>query len=508
MLDRRQLLKLIPATLAASAVMRFLPSHAAERSPLGINLAGVPYWTSEHPFTNLATSASRWRLQPRDRPFTWDEPLPPMTEDGYPKSIPQDNYAESFLIATSHRGHLPRVLTVAYDGEGRMDYQYGAVLDQRGKGFDTIRLMNTDGPVTVRLFSTNADNPLHNLRVLEDPQNSESVFREPFLQRLNGMSVIRFMDWMATNNSPIKTWDERPLPGMFGLSEKGIPLEHMIELANAKQAAPWFTIPHLADDDYVRNFARQVREQLSPELPVYVEYSNEVWNSIFEQAAYAANEGERLQLSGNRFEAQLRFYSQRTSEVLAIFEQEFGEDKDRILGVYVAQGGNVWTSETVLDWGNARDHADVLAIAPYFGYSYGSPDRSAEVSTWSLDQLFEAMEAEVDGDNRQSMVDQANFAKARGLELAAYEAGQHLAGIGGAENDDRLTQLFIAANRDSRMGQLYKRYLQNWQDAGGGVMVLYNSMGEPTKSGSWGLLEDESGNVTPKWEAVHEFLNS
>ena len=51
-----------------------------------------------------------------------------------------------------------------------------------------------------------------------------------------------------------------------------------------------------------------------------------------------------------------------------------------------------------------------------------------------------------------------------GLALIAYEAGQHLVGVGGGENNDALTALFHQANADPRMGELYQAYLRGWQE--------------------------------------------
>lgn len=53
-------------------------------------------------------------------------------------------------------------------------------------------------------------------------------------------------------------------------------MEAMLDLANRLDADPWFCIPHLADDDFVRRFAELVKQRLEPERSVYVEYSNEV----------------------------------------------------------------------------------------------------------------------------------------------------------------------------------------------------------------------------------------
>ncbi|WP_244490681.1 hypothetical protein [Aureimonas frigidaquae] len=507
-IDRRTFVKLLPAGMAvAGGLAGFAPRAQAAEMSLGLNLTGVDYWTTEQPFTNLATSASRWRLQRLNTSFTWDEPLPPMTPDAYPREVPPSSYLESFLIGTSHRAHLPHKLYVVYDGKGRLDYSAGGTLDERRRGYDTIRVSHGGGPLIGRIVETDPSDPIRNLRLVESLEGTD-LFRAPFLQRLEGMSTVRFMDWMQTNNSVHSDWESRPKPGRFALSETGIPLETMIALANRARIKPWFTLPHLADDAYVRAFAQMVHDGLDKDLQVYVEYSNEVWNSSFQQAAYARDKGLERGYSENAFQAQLRFYSQRTSEILSIFEDVFGDDRDRILGVYVAQSDNPWVSQNVLDWGDARKHADVLAIAPYFGYGFGSQERGEAVSRWSLDQLFAELSKEIDTRNRETMRIQAETARQYGLELVAYEAGQHLAGVGGLENNEALVSLFTAANRDPRMGELYRRYLANWREAGGGLMVLYTSMGEPTKWGAWGLLETEAETSSPKWDAVHDQIRA
>ena len=97
---------------------------------------------------------------------------------------------------------------------------------------------------------------------------------------------------MHTNGSEIRTWDDRPKPDDATFSKKGVALEVMIDLCNRQQADAWFCMPHLADDDYVRNFARTVKEQLDPSRKVYVEYSNEVWNSQFPQTRLQLGEGQ------------------------------------------------------------------------------------------------------------------------------------------------------------------------------------------------------------------------
>ena len=504
-MKRRDLLKLLPALALP------MPARAAPRPAplsLGLNLAPVTYWSTEHPFNNLALSASRWRLQPVDAPFSWDLPLPPATPDGYPLVVPGGSFLESFLVFTPHRAHLPEELTLSYEGQGTIEYLAGCTLLRREKGRDIIRNLRSDAPLIARLTATSAEDPLRAVVLGTGGETLGETFRAPFLDRLSGMSVLRFMDWMDTNNSRIVRWDERPQPGRFSQTEGGVALELMVELCNRLSVAPWFTLPHLADDDHVRRFARLVRNTLAPELPVYVEYSNELWNGLFEQSQHAMREGMRLGLSSNQYEAGLRFHSQRSSEVIAIWEDEFGALRDRVLGVYGAHAVNAWSSEVVLSWGDASKHADVLAIAPYFGGGLGGREQAATIASWSLDQLFEALESEVDGINRDWLRDQSAMADRFGVQLAAYEGGQHLVGYSGTPHDETLHRLFAEANRDPRMGALYRKHLSHWAEAGGGPYALFNSMGPPSQWGCWGLLEHEAQTTSPKWQAVREALGA
>jgi hypothetical protein len=75
------------------------------------------------------------------------------------------------------------------------------------------------------------------------------------------------------------------------------------------------------------------------------------------------------------------------------------------------------------------------------------------------------------------------------IKLVAYESGQHLLGIFGAENNNKLTSLLKEANHHPAMGLLYSRYYKAWEAVGGDLNCAYNSIGSGSKWGNWGLLE-------------------
>lgn len=505
-MNRRELLQLISASALLPLIggaRQASATAAKSTAKLGLNLTGISYASTEQAFSNLAANASRWRLQKdNDKQWTWDNPLPPLTDDLYPKVVPPKSMLESFLIFTPYRTNLPVALSVYHDGKGKLGYLSGAELEARMPGYDNVRNLRNDAPFSCILLETDPNDPVRNIRVYERGEQPKGTFRDAFLKRMSGMSTLRFMDWMNTNNSEVQKWDDRAKVGQFS-QPRGVALEHMVELCNITKADPWFNIPHKADDNYVRRFAQQVKDTLDPKLNVNVEYSNEVWNPLFDQARYADEQGARLGLpEGGR---SLLYYAKRTSEILAIWEDVFGADKDRVIGIYASMAAGNWVSETILSGEGVKEHADVLAVAPYFGGSIGSRDRAAEAANLTLDKLFAELEREIGDENRKAMQTQADIAAKNGLKLFAYEGGQHLVDTRGIDYNNALTNLFMAANRDERMGPLYVKYLQNWADVGGDTFGLFSSMSTPSQWGSWGLLEKE-GAPNPKWTAVQEVM--
>ena len=52
-------------------------------------------------------------------------------------------------------------------------------------------------------------------------------------------------------------------------------MEVMIELAKILNVDPWFNVSHNADNTIIYRMAQTVKQQIKPNLRVYVEYTNE-----------------------------------------------------------------------------------------------------------------------------------------------------------------------------------------------------------------------------------------
>ncbi len=503
-----------PATSANAAAEDGSPdSPSGWRSPMAVNLSKCADWTSEMPFVNAFRESREWipQLASSNSPWTTGAAL---NLDQYNNvlSLGPDQAAGTLLFNGIQGHYSAGTYTLLYDGSGSFKVGNDGKIESEQPGRIEIKVATpTDGGIHLKLTATDASNPVRNIQLLVptflNSQDGEQ-FHPSFLQYLTMYQGLRFMDWQSTNDSPLKDWSERTTPSHARQTgPKGVAVEIMLQLANNTLCDPWFCMPHQATNEFVTQFATLVRDQLDPSLKVFVEYSNEVWNSQFQQHQYAQQQGLAAGLSSNPYEAGLRFYSQRSVEMFDIWHAVFGAQSDRVVRVLAGQAGNPWTGEVIMDWKSASSKADAYAVAPYFGGSFGSPQTQSSVATWSVDKLMNELRKDmlsVMATNAQN----ASKALQRGLPLIAYEGGQHLAGHGGAENNVALTNLFHAANRDRRMGDLYTDYLNKWRYQGGQLFAMFNSCEAYSKWGAWGLMEyvDSPRDDAPKFEAVRRFV--
>ena len=486
-------------------------ARANENSALGINLGGVTYYSTEIVFVDLFKHSQPWKSQAPGRKYGQGGPLD-LTPAGWIRSLmPGGQYADSIILSRLPGGYPAGIYTCLYDGQGEIRFAHGMETVESSPGRIRVRVTPQTRLLQLRLVRTDPADPVRNIRFIM-PGFEQVYERQPFhpefLRRWQEFRVIRFMNWQRTNRSDQKDWADRPRPEMQTQGgPAGVALEYMIQLANTLQADPWFCIPHLATDEYVRQFARMVKARLDRGLCVYIEYSNECWNSIFPQARYCRERGLAAKLSRNAFQAQLFYYSKRSVEIFKIWEEVFG-GTERLVRVLAAQAANPWTGIQVMDFQQAYRHADALAIAPYFGYALGNPAIQDKVVSMTVDEILDACERYIEQGNR-TIARYAAEARRRGLELIAYEGGQHLVGHGGAQDNKALEKLFHAANRHPRMKQLYLKYLRGWKENGGRLFVLFSSMGKYSKWGSWGLMEYHGQPVSeaPKYQAAIEFIN-
>lgn len=561
------------AALLLIALMIGLPARAqtAADGAVGSNLTGIADYSGEWPFVDAFKASRPWI--PSERYGCW--------YCGPDLDLDADGWVRSLDPTVANGGQVARTMLfthpdspspipsdfppagqylVLYDGTGTIEYGGMATLDPAlsSPGRDVVDVAPSPGSAFfLTIVATDPADHVRNIRVIppggacaddpftgcsgdddcagatcelfqDDPDRHR--FQPRFLSNVRDYRVLRFMDWMATNDSPVAEPDD--YPAMSDAHWWAVPPEILAELADLIGADPWVTLPHQATDAFVNAFATALHDHLDPARTVYVEYSNEVWNQIFGQNRYAAVRGCQVYADlaagcdgdddpGNGifcegypwptwiescYTAQRRWYSQRSVEIFDIFEAAFAGN-DRLVRVMASQTGNTWLHEEYLSWNDAWQKTDALATAPYFGGELGG---DPDVAAWTLDQLLSHLETDSVPTALGRIDDTATYLQSTHpeIELVAYEGGQHLVGIFGLENDPDLNALFDAANRDPRMGRLYTTYLEGWRARGGHLFANFSNVGTWSKWGRFTLLEYQHQDPTtsPKWQALHDFM--
>ncbi len=523
--------RIVAAVLTAFAVLPTVPARAgtpaatettASAPGLGVNLSAPDDWTTEWPFVDLFRTSRDWISQRTGA--AWGKgPAVSVDADGWVTRLEKDSWVEAAVL-TGEGGRYPAgKLVVTWTGRGQVSmWGDGKTSNQTANRFEFE--MGKAGNHFVRITATDPADYVRDIHVWLpgfEQTGAAQEFHPQYLQRLRGMRTLRFMDWINTNNSTQVTWSQYPTERSARQSD-GVAPQIMARLANRVGADPWFTMPHLADADWVRQFATVMRDTVDPDRKIYVEYSNEVWNGQFQQSRWAQQQGvaHGMFTAGWEWQAALHWQARRSVEVFRIWRDVFGADADRrLVRVLAAQAANPVSGEAVVSWQDAYKEADAVAIAPYFTCdgdylgtgrltNPGLPAAAPAVLRGGVTKVLDNCQRAIDTEIRAWITGYRALAARYGLALIGYEGGQHLVGVLGGEQNTAVNAVMYAANRSGRMRDLYAQYLSQWRELGGGALVLFASGGPMTKFGSWGLVEYEGQPVAqaPKYLAVDEAM--
>ncbi len=484
-------------------------SGADSKPIMGLNLAGVCDWNTELPFVDVFLETRAWISQREGASWGQGSALE-LDERGWVKRLEKNCFAE-VPLCTIEGGRYPSgVYTVVYEGAGKLEFGSAKVASSK-PGEIKIDVDSSHGSFWLRIKETDPTDYVRNIHVYApgygDASSREKcgIWNPEFLARWRSMKIFRTMDWQSTNGSDLKRWADRPLPEDATYTRAGLPIEVICDFISRVDADLWFCVPDDADDEFVRNAASLLKERLPEDRKIYLEYSNEVWNSSFKQNRRAASKGRELGFAESDWENAWLYTSRRSVEIFKIFEEVFG-GAERLVRLLPSQAANPYVSEQIVKFEDAWKHADALAIAPYVGMSVSAEEKD-DVIALGLDGILDRVEEKILPETIDVMKKQKELAERYGLDLVAYEAGQHLVGLWGANDSEELNSLLTRANRSARMGAIYEKYYRAWEEIGGGALCHFSSTGRWSKWGSWGLIEyaDETPDDSPKYRVTLEF---
>lgn len=514
-------------------------SRINNNTQFGVNLARISDWSTQYPFIDLMKQARAWNNgnNTPNNHFNTDQ-------NDWVLSLDDDQVATTYFhISTENDPPYLHKAHVFFDGEGTIRFA-GSKIIESSSGYRLISLGT--GNHALHIKTINPSNPIRNIKIIPDrflaAYEKGEIFNPDFLQKMQSMAGIRFMNWMITNNSEQQYWQNRPKLSHRTWRTLGVPLEVMIQLSNTLNTNPWFNIPHLADKEYIASVANILKSHLAPHLTIYVEHSNEVWNGQFAQANYAKSFTTEIFMDSKRIQAErlnLQWHSQRTATICDVFKhQVFVQEQSRIKCVLGMQTVSVFSAEHILecpafkpDKRDCFEHGfDYIGITTYFdGHltgNYSFPELHDTLLMWAnepdkyLDKAMQQLQtgepfrhherlAEYQGaiKNLESyLLKWKRIAKKYDLGLVAYEGGQH---VNAQNNELRENQQFVdflgAVNTHPVMESLYLQVGELWQKHGG-MHMFYSDITRQGKSGYWGALEHVTQTESAKWNAIQQLI--
>lgn len=479
----------------ANGNSRIFP-HEMTRKGLGGNLNGITDYSSSETFIDLFKMA-RGPMPSNDVTSNTGEEV--ITDaDGWPTRLPTDEdsleYRRIEWFWARHAMWPGGRYVLTWDGTGNFLYTGGISVVSSSSNRVVLDLPPAmEGGIIVDAI-TEGDYP-RNMKLVPEANEFTDTIANPFnpawLETLNIYEAYRFMDWAETNNNAQVTWSDRPKETAASYAD-GVPIEVMVKLMNKTQKNGWFCIPHQADNNYVNQMAKLVLDNLDNKLSVHVEYSNEVWNFLFEHQNYAATQGDALWGGGVTHDNAMNFYGYRANQAIGLWKSVWADQTTRVKGVLSSQSDFIWTATEALSCpkagGGCSTNIDQLAIAPYFGIEMGTDkSRMSELESATIIQVLDELE-NVHLPAALATVDSnVKVANSYGLELVAYEGGQHMLWLG--EPSTVIDNLFIKANQDPRIGDILTTYFDGWKARTNGIYMNFSHIGPSTKFGSWNSME-------------------
>ncbi len=440
----------------------------------------------------------------------------------------QDQLVQQWLITRMfdqiNGSYASGIYHAEWDGTGTLVWSGDAVvigsgITATGRHYADLNVTAANNGIVLQITSMSATDPVHDINVWMPDYNGESFvgqdwhvgdsfspFHPLFLERLAPFGTLRFMDMQLTNTSDIVHWDDRrsadyatQMADRTGF-QNGIAPEYLVELANELHADAWFSMPHMAADDFVTNFSTLVRDTLDPSLTVYVEYSNEVFNNLPNLDPYAWIT-QQLALPENAGVDFYQLWAREASHDFDLWESVFDGQTNRV--VRVAAANTMPTDNATATFlQEMNGNFDAVAVGAYFGIPLSVQNYSTPPT---VDLVLADTQSYIPQTITAIQYDQL-LADQYGVPLLFYEGGPHLRAADPAWNE-----AFFEAGRDPRMHDIFLDFLNQLNTQVHAEFFLnfsYTSYSDARVSGDMGSLhtQDQPIETAPKYSALLDFI--
>lgn len=502
-----------------------------KKSSIGMNLADIGDSSTQLAFLNLAKSA-RW-----ENSSDLD-----LDENAYIKTLDPGQKAR-LVFLTLYAYQLPfERLIVRYEGKGTISYS-GLIKDENASA-DGKHVLTVENPNTVEekliliIESTDPADYIRNISIVPEKYlelyDKGEVFNPLWIEKFKTFKLFKFTDWMATDASTLSTWEQRPMQSQISYAfappgrYKGVPIELMVKLANKTNTDPWFNMPHLADDNFISQFANLVKSSLNTNLTAYIEHSMETWGTYNPQGEYGNSSATARW--GQIEHPQVQWQGMRSARMCESWKREWGTDANRVhctLGVqrtYYARGEIAldcpsWVAEGNEACGNSIDSVGIDASFNAFLDGGWDGAYTDTIRAWFAEPdggLSKAYEQLLDGrhlNEKGSIKGLQNdyeyykeLADRFEIDLVAFAGGSQVKNGGTpVANDQDFIDFHLAINRGDGMYNIHTENLNAWVNSGGSLYVHSVDIHRSANSAHAGALEHLLQSSSPHWDAISEF---
>lgn len=416
-----------------------------------------------------------------------------MDANGYPIEVKSSGpHVETLMVRDIQGGKYPKgKYTLVIDGSGTVEIGLdgasangGAPLRFQGPGTYTFNVTSTSSAgIHLAITQTGPTNHITKIRVYMPglaPGYAEEPWNPEYVNYLKDMAAYRFMNFMNINSNSSRDWSDRNTPDYQTQSTgNGFSWEYQIKLINLlPNTAGWFMIPLNANENYIRNVAKMLRDNLvHKDKPVYVEIGNEIWNrpignqnSGFWSSAMGSTGNYDLV-----WKAQADLYNFAYSILIEEFEKT--NERSRLRTVLGTQKDN---SDPSYGPGaqvakNLRNmNADVVDVISPSGYM---PSLNGRLTCSTTASQIAQMQLEyLNGDYINQLSDhkrvrdtQNSYFGRDDIEMSLYEGGQHTLALG----DSCLVKYLDSIKEAPAYAAPYQRLMEISNDIGVELFMFY-----------------------------------
>jgi hypothetical protein len=495
------------------AVVAMAGTDAARRADLGINLSWPVDWNQQHIFADVMKTANGWEELFTNDPVPVDS-LGWPTADGkcsmwftdhmhgtYKLIIETRVDNSQVTIGASMAGASiePALATIAHPAPNRTTAD--VVVTDSGTHLFTISFSNTKGGLKyVKLMRPTSPGS-------STSYDTTTFLTDQFKKAVEPFSTLRFMQITSTNFNGQHTWSDRVAPDIASFNHnsadvngRGISWECVIRMANDLHKDAWINVPMWVDENYIRQMALLFRngnaytdnKGFDPNLHLYVELSNEIWNYEQNENRDTAlheikthGDPDRLNYdsltqeeASDGWEWAWRRPGAGTVKLSNIFRSVFGDSSmmTRVRPLLCWQAprhATAWAPLVYIE--KTQLHPVNYYIYGGGGSAYYSPDLGTPGLT--LDNIWNSRSMDTswwrdtwpDGKDKFSMLFNSYMCNVYGIKRLAYEGGPSFDPDQPGKNDTVMKQAWS----DSRMRNEIVEHQNAWNNWAGDVLVYY-----------------------------------